>query len=49
MRLIDPEEHTEFLATSERNRLARDDFSLQETETTDLPVLPTSILPSSMP
>ena len=35
MRLIEPDEHKEFLATLERIGLARDDFSLQETDTTD--------------
>jgi len=33
MRLIEPDEHKEFLATLERIGLARDDFSLQETYT----------------
>jgi len=35
IRLIEPDEHEEFLATLERIGLARDDFSLQETDTTD--------------
>jgi hypothetical protein len=35
MRLIEPDEHKEFLATLERVGLAKDDFSLQETDTTD--------------
>ena len=35
MRLIEPDEHKKFLATLERIGLARDDFSLQETDTTD--------------
>jgi hypothetical protein len=30
MRLIEPDEHKEFLATLERTGHARDDFSLQE-------------------
>ena len=35
MRLIEPDEHKEFLATLQRIGLARDDFGLQETDTTD--------------
>jgi hypothetical protein len=35
MLLIEPDEHKEFLATLERIGLARDDLSLQETDTTD--------------
>ena len=41
-RLIEPDEHKEFLETLERNGLTRDDFSLLETDTTDWPVLPRS-------
>jgi len=35
MRLIEPDEHKEFLATLQRIGLARDDFGLHETDTTD--------------
>lgn len=35
MRLIEPDEHRDFLATLERRGLAEGDFDLQETDTTD--------------
>ena len=35
MRLIEPDEHRDFLATLARRGLAEDDFDLQETDTTD--------------
>ena len=35
MRLIEPDEQQDFLATLQRNGLAADDFELVETDTTD--------------
>ncbi|MFM0327892.1 transcriptional regulator [Caballeronia glebae] len=35
MRLIEPDEHKDFLATLQRSGLAEDDFALLETDTTD--------------
>jgi hypothetical protein len=35
MRLIEPDEHKDFLATLERSGLAEGDFDLLETDTTD--------------
>lgn len=35
MRLIEPDEYRDFLATLERHGLAEGDFDLQETDTTD--------------
>lgn len=35
MRLIEPDEHKDFLATLERRGLAERDFALLETDTTD--------------
>ena len=35
MRLIEPGEHKDFLATLQRNGLAKGDFDLRETDTTD--------------
>ena len=35
MRLIEPDEHQDFLAALERSGLAEDDFALMETDTTD--------------
>jgi hypothetical protein len=35
MRLIEPDEHQDFLATLKRNGLAESDFNLLETDTTD--------------
>jgi hypothetical protein len=35
MRMIEPDEHKDFLATLERSGLAEDDFALLETDTTD--------------
>ncbi|MFL9931115.1 transcriptional regulator [Paraburkholderia sp. RL18-103-BIB-C] len=35
MRLIEPDDHDEFLAALERNGLAEGDFDLLETDTTD--------------
>jgi hypothetical protein len=35
MRLIEPDEHKDFLATLQRNGLSEGDFDLLETDTTD--------------
>jgi hypothetical protein len=35
MSLIEPDEHKDFLATLQRNGLAKEDFDLRETDTTD--------------
>ncbi len=35
MRLIEPDEHKDFLATLERSGLAEDDFAVMETDMTD--------------
>jgi len=42
MSLIVPDEPKAFLATMQRIELARDAFSLKQTDTTDWPVLPRS-------